>query len=502
MGEKEYCKSDGISAQSELPKHKNNQGATLAVPSARQEMDGIIRPIQSSPKVRKIDAPLISSINGLNTLTGLRNTWLGQYYVSHLKQYEIVRYIFQWSWRNVYPLYVKFIYVNFLIYSFSRKEIQWRSLTKLSEFVKRREIPICKLADKVSVETPEPEVFPVGDQAYLESPHDHYQYPDIFVATINNGMINGGTNLVLADDEVIVCHDLYDFKRDYTSEEMHGRAIISPKFSLVCWLSYDKEPVRIPAAATFVDACAPNYAHWLTEVLPRVAIFCADERFKNIPIVVNDGLHENIMESLFLVAGPEREIITLPIGRALFCEELYVTSVAGYVPFERRSKKLSGHSHGLFSPLAFDLLRNILIDSAQNAGITEWPEKIFLRRNSEIRNVVNAAEVEKLLTSRGYVVLEPEKLTFSQQVKFFSNAKVIVSSSGAAMANMLFAPRDARIIILIGKYHDTSYWYWQNMACASGKTVSYVLGKISKRNIGGIHASFSVDLESLESSIS
>ena len=52
--------------------------------------------------------------------------------------------------------------------------------------------------------------------------------PHIYVTTINDGMLYGGTNLVLTNDEVIY-HDLYDFKCDYTSEELHGRTIIDIK---------------------------------------------------------------------------------------------------------------------------------------------------------------------------------------------------------------------------------------------------------------------------------
>ena len=106
---------------------------------------------------------------------------------------------------------------------------------------------------------------------------------------------------------------------------------------------------------------------------------------------------------------------------------------------------------------------------------------IFLRRNSEYRKVVNADEVEKLFLSQGYVVIEPEKLTFLQQVELFNNAKSIVSSSGAALANMIFSPPGTKVSILISKHPDTIYWYWQDIACAYWKSCSYALGKIKRQ---------------------
>lgn len=440
--------------------------------------------IQLSAKDRRIVAVLAKEHD---IVVRLRSTWLGRIYTNHLKNYILVRLIAQWIWRNGYPFYVKHVSVWF----FNRKAKRWRPLTKLGEFAKKRGILKYKLADAVLVETPEPKVFPFCDQNCLAVPHNRYTFPEVFVVTINKAMTCGGTNLILADGEV-VCHDLYDFERDYTSEELHGRTLIDPKLRRIRWLLHDEAPEPIVEAATFVDACASNYAHWMTEVLPRIVLFCAEERFKAVSIVVNDGLHKNIMESLFLVAGAEREIITLPIGRALIVDTLYVTSVAGYVPFERRKNKLLGHSHGVFSSKSFDMLRNHMNGLGQNAKDQVWPEKIFLRRNSGTRKVTNAAELEELLVSRGYVIVEPEKLTFLQQAQLFRNAKEIVALTGAALSNAIFCRPGTHVAILMAKHENMIYKYWLNMLAPLQIRVFYVLGNIVKNHDLGIHGDFFV----------
>lgn len=437
-------------------------------------------PIQSSLRVRKIPAPPPGLVSRM------RNAWFGRLYRNHLKQYIVVRWVARWIWCNLFPMYIR-------LSLFMAKRYP---LTKLSEFAKGNGIPTCKLAEAAVVETLPPKVFPVSDQSYLVAPHDRYTFPEIFVATINNAITYGGTNLILADGEV-VCHDLYDFERDSTSEELHGRTLIDPKSRRIRFTSRDKTPELIPMAATFVDACAFNYAHWMTEVLPRVAVFCAEERFKDMPIVVNEGLHQNIMESLLLVAGINHEVITLPIGRALAVNELYLTSVAGYVPFERRTKKLSGHSHGMFSPWAFEMLRKHLGALARKTEKGIWPEKIFLRRTSGIRKVTNAVELEQLLIARGYVIVEPEKLTFLQQVQLFSNAKVIVGPTGAAFANAVFCERGTHVAILIAKNKDLSYKYWVNMLASTGIKFSYVFGDIVGNHNQGAHGDFEIKTSNL-----
>jgi prepilin-type processing-associated H-X9-DG protein len=451
------------------------------------------------PKVKGDETKCISALLKIRKIKASQNKKLNRFifstsrdfYRKYLKQFAPARWIVQCIWRSLYPFYL-----NFSFLFLRTKERRWRPLISFSAYSKMRGLATYKLTDAECVITPAPMVFPVEDQSYLESPHDQYDFPEVSVMLAENAMVYGGSNFVFVDGSV-VCHDLFDVVRDYTSEELHGRAIVSPRLKRIRWLLHDEEPEKLSIAATFVDACAPNYAHWMTEVLPRIALFCADERHKKIPIVINDGLHENIIHSLLDVAGFERKIFALPVGKAIAVNELYITSVAGYVPFERRKNKAIGHSHGKFNPNAFDVLASCLGYLDNKIEEENWPEKIFIRRNSGARIVINSREIEELLVTQGYEIVEPEKLTFSQQVQLFRNAKVVVASSGAALANMVFLPHDAQIIVLIGKYPDTSYWYWQNLACASGNVIKYCLGESTKGVGGGIHSDFFIKISDI-----
>lgn len=455
------------------------------IPFAVQE--GEVKSFQPSQKIRKLEVLPKESRDNFGRLRG---SLLGQLYTSKLKNYRIIRLIVHWTWRNGYP-----VYVNHLASLFSgRNAIRFRPLIKLSAFVKKSGISTYKLLDTALVETPQPRVFPICDQSYLTSPHDRFRFPDIYVATMIDAIISGGTNLILSGD-CVVCHDMYDFGRDSTSEELHGRTLIDPEARRIRWLLHDDEPESIPLAATFVDACASNYAHWMTEVLPRIVLFCAEQRFADVPIVVNDGLHKNIMESLFLVVGAHREIIALPIGRAMSVSKLYVTSATGYVPFGRRKSNLSGHSHGLFSPQSFELLRDHLSRLGRGAALEAWPEKIYLRRNSSARGVINASEIEKLLCSREYLVVEPEKLTFLQQIQLFSHAKEIISPTGGALANAIACKPGTQVTILMAKHKDMIFRYWSNLLTPFGIRVNYVLGNIVQNHDLGIHGDFLIDTD-------
>ncbi|MBW7959825.1 MAG: hypothetical protein H3C69_09745, partial [Candidatus Promineofilum sp.] len=196
-----------------------------------------------------------------------------QFYRDHLKKYAGVRWLARrLNWFKVYSSYVNLL--TAVLYSKHARE--WRKVLALADFVKKKGVASCDLVDAEQIEIPQPMVYPSGAREYPASFLDQYSFPRLFVATINDAKVYGGTNLILADDGMVICHDLYDFAHDYTAEELHGLTFHDHDNKHIRWLSYDEAPEVVPICATFVDACAVNYAHWLTEVLPRIALFCSD----------------------------------------------------------------------------------------------------------------------------------------------------------------------------------------------------------------------------------
>ena len=422
-------------------------------------------------------------------LEQLFSTSLLKFYRAHLKKIKLLRFVFLAVWdfglATVLKLHSKYI---------NREKTY--SIAALKSYIQRHHCPVRVIAQPEQVTTPPPDVVPKSEASYLISPHDEYVFPELYVATIENAVVTGGSNLVTTGHKAI-CHDLYDFRRDNTSEELHLRVYISPRMKRLKWLFPDKSPLHLPVAATFVDGCALNYVHWMTEVLPRIALFCSVEEYKDVPIIVNSGLHQNIVESIYFIAGPNRRVLILPLGRDLLVQKLYMTSVTGYIPFGWRNDEYNTtpEYHGQFSPTALGLIRERMLAYASSAPATAWPKKIYIRRNSAARKITNAAALEYALVAQGFTIVEPESMTFAQQVLLFANATVIVGSSGAALGNIVFAPTRAKIYILIGKHRDASYWYWQNIARACGNTVHYVFCRVKPSLQPARHSDITVGLD-------
>ncbi len=424
-----------------------------------------------------------------------KSHWLGRFYVRHLKPYSLLRYLVNRVWLVLFPIY-RLLNRRWVR---SRNTATSMPFVAQSVFVHKHAVKKTVLAAPHEVITPAPRAYPQGDQHHLKSPHEQYTFPETIVAELRDALVQGGTNIVVAKD-CAIHHDLFTRVEDYTSEELHERMELDLRAGTVVWRAPDPQPETLEVAANFVDACAQNYAHWLTEVAPRIALLCAKPEFDGVPLIVNDGLHLNIMESLFTLAAGKHPIIALPMGRSVKVERLYLVSCAGYVPFEPRGGvHVAGMSHGKFSQLAFEAIRHACFTSMESHPT---PSKIFLRRNSGMRRLLNSDAIESLLIGRGFTVVEPEKLNFAMQVQLFQQAKVIIGPTGAALANIVFCETKTQIAILINRQEDTFYWYWQNIACSTKNEVKYIFGHSKNERNHGIHADFSVPLQSIEEFLS
>ncbi len=440
-------------------------------------------PLDPEPIVRFIEPPKTTLVS---KIFGKQKKWLGKLYQNYLKQYAFLQRVKIWVQRKRIRSHV-----------FKNVFNKWQPIVKLSLCSKYSLGSRCIIAEKSVVTTTVLSVFPTTASSYLALPQDRFLFPEIFVTTVDQAKIYGGTNLILTQDKVL-CHDLYDFDRDYTSEELHGRVMIDPKHNRIRWKSHDSQPESIPIAGSFVDSCALNYAHWLTEVLPRICLFCADKRFDGIPIIVNYGLHPNLMASLFLIVGTEREIIVLPIGRAVAVDRMYYMSPTGYIPFERRPSNLVGHSDGVFSPYALNILRERLMSHAMLGEGSNFPKKIYLRRSSSIRQLINEAEVEAVLVNKGFSIIEAEHLTFTQQMVLFQHAEVVIGSTGAACANIIFSRPATHVAILMAIHKNMPYRYWAHMSNAAGvKKISYILGSIVQNSGLDFHGDYQIQIADL-----
>lgn len=414
-----------------------------------------------------------------------RQSSLFSFYFKRLNRYSFFRLIGRFFYALVHGVAYKII----LRLGQDKKKFH---LIALKDFVKNKAIKKTGLVKASIVKTIAPHFISSKKIAFKKSDYPSERFPEIYVATIVGATVIGGSNLSIVNNEII-SHDLLTISTDLTPEERHLR--INRKDN-ICRLTYKimtKKHRKLAEAASFVDALSSNYSHWMTEVLPRIVSFCSNNKYKNVSIIIDDKLHKNIMATLEKVVG-RRRVYLLPMNYMVKIDKLYATSVAGYISYEQRYKYIQASSEGKFNAHAMRLVVSLLKPLNDKK---QTPQRIYLRRSSGYRNLTNQNEIETLLIKHQFTIVDPSKLSFLEQVNYFSKARVIIGPTGASFVNLIFCNKKVNLAILVNNDKNMIYKYWVNLASIMGIRVNYITGK-SKQFSGGIHRDFSVDFNLID----
>jgi hypothetical protein len=185
-------------------------------------------------------------------------------------------------------------------------------------------------------------------------------------------------------------------------------------------------------AAVLISPESHNYYHWLNDVLPRIKLY---EPFINLIdyFLVSEDVPHNYVELLSAFNIPLSKILRVGKKEKIFLGHLYISSLPG--------------SEGRSPLWAINFIRNTLISkflSTENEKV-----KLYLKRgNVPSRKVINEDEIMDYLIANGFQILDPGLLSIPEQVRIFQNASTVISAHGAGLTNLLFVPKDCKVIEL------------------------------------------------------
>jgi capsular polysaccharide biosynthesis protein len=82
-----------------------------------------------------------------------------------------------------------------------------------------------------------------------------------------------------------------------------------------------------------------------------------------------------------------------------------------------------------------------------SVNVPEFKSKIYIRReDANYRKIINEADLIIKLRKQGFEIINPQHFDILEQIKIFSNAKVIISPHGSNMSNIIFCQKNTKII--------------------------------------------------------
>lgn len=331
--------------------------------------------------------------------------------------------------------------------------------------------------------------------------------PSIFAFRVSNVKVIGSSDLLYLKDSCLH-HDMYSFEKEVIYEDLHGMVSIDEKNKKISRLQVEKKGGFIPTGIYLAGSLTSNYVHWLTEALPKILLINKTKIIKRIPLIIRKNLHKNILQSLSLLKEKKRKVIQIEDNKTYLVKKLIVISPVSYVPFEFK-KNLSPNeicinpSFAWFSPKCLKTLRKIILSRLCKKPALA-PQKIFFRRTSTFRPMVNLSKVTTLLENHGFVTIDAEKLSFFDQVRLSSNAKIIVGQAGAALGNILFAPASCHVIVLSTWSPFAIHYYFSNLAAILGQRCTLIMSKPPANEVAShpAHLGINVSIPCLKKVIS
>ena len=393
--------------------------------------------------------------------------------------------------------------------------IKWKLKIKslLNFFLNKKKFKLKKISDlkikkniiykkeKIKINDP---IFISKDNTVLNKNKNKIGYfPEIYIAQIDNANVIGKSNFFLKEN-LLVHHDLFDSNKDICLEEIQGRFLFSSNKKF-CYYNSRKIKKIILKAASFTDSTSFNYAHWITEILPKIFVFCSKKKFKNIPIIIDKNLHKNYYESLKYVINKDRKIILIKKDENIKVKKLFIVSNCGYHPL-RTSTNIIGNE-GFFNYKLMERLKKAIKKKIRLVKQDKF-SNFYIKRCSEQRILLNSDEIEVYLKNKNFRIIKGITTSFAKQFNYFYNAKIIVGPAGADFANLIFCKNFNTDVYVLSKKSPNLHglYYWPTLFPYSKKKVkiildhkktflNYIFPKIM------LHENFNISLNLIKNSI-
>jgi len=374
-----------------------------------------------------------------------------------------------------------------------------------------------------------------------------YEFEDVEVA--------GWTDFIFYKNKAII-PSMIDIKNDVFVAELERRARVNIERSEVAlWTKF--RSIKVHNAISLLGQSSCNYAHFLTEVLPRLVHAAKFPHLDDYSLLVDTDCHPNIYSAIVTTGHAPRNIIYVKPWQRVRVQRLaYITPPSYTRPDNRRyfeqGVMAPPGTNTYFSEQSLDEVRNTVGLAAirylfpedkssigrnsrtpaelskskalrrskyqKDASLSEKVDgnankeerktsrrRLFFVREQDAHNgrtIANMQEVLKLLKKYRFTDVSMQRLSFEDQVSLMRGCEIIVSPIGADLGNAVFAPKGTKIVVLSPNYKNADFSYFSNLLTALGHRVAFVLGvQIPIHGKSIYRRPYKVDIRGLEDAL-
>ena len=190
-----------------------------------------------------------------------------------------------------------------------------------------------------------------------------------------------------------------------------------------------------------------NWSHWLINFLPTLYLVRRlGSEFDNYPVIIPPNIRQDRhwQETLAFLLG-DRQVIQLEPGKYTSFHKLAWVEPPVYdTPFSIALDERVGvalHSEAM-SGFRSELYQGFN-GQRKNSGL---PTKWFLARKQKGKRGYNQEQAIEVASNFGVEAVYVEDLEMGEKISLFAHSDLIVGPEGSGFANILFAPKGARVL--------------------------------------------------------
>jgi len=294
---------------------------------------------------------------------------------------------------------------------------------------------------------------------------------------------------ILSSDGRIACQEIDDVRRRVDIHIQHhpGRKLSIPQI----YRTKNKYRVslskmqcdELEGVSYFGTPIEPlNWGMWLLQAIPSAVDFLSDDRADRFLAYVGREWQRELLNALGI---SNERLVHHDLDRTYHCNDLYLKqfSYVDLVP----------------TPMEKEIFARVAQNVARGRK-TNRKHRLFLSRRSVTREsggtyraLLNEDALVAAFSDRGYSIVEPELLSFEDQIRAFSEAELIVGLGGAAFFNTVFSPPGTRVVSI-----ESSTNFAHDHAClfgALGHHFAFIFGRQDLEDETPVQKRWTIDVD-------
>ncbi|CAM3365584.1 Capsular biosynthesis protein [Bordetella sputigena] len=315
-----------------------------------------------------------------------------------------------------------------------------------------------------------------------------------YVAKINNALALGGTRYVVAG-----AHLLHDEERRFFNEQGSEIKYIGARRLKAGSIRLDlnlRQGAWVGSGINLMHEYSNNYFHFVVETLPRILLAEEATIRKDVPLLMESNLHDNMRTLVDAVNGDRRPVMWLESGVAHHIREMYMPADASVVvdayyggPVARRSAIDVGRIRQ-----AVERCKRVYAVQGANPR-----RNIYACRRGRTRQLLNQAELEAKLAALGFEIVCVDDMSLETQVRIFSEARTVIAPTGAQVTNIIWCDPGTNVVVLASDHPSHQLYLWELLGQVSYADVEVLLGPRAyvRDDKYSVHDDYHIDVDAV-----